>query len=346
LVDQRGARHPVQVVEGPLGRELLTSVQLGALEAVTFEPLYDPVPAAHWEVNRTVLDNGRVRAELDPLGQVVRLCCDGRFIDWSGPALQAVVDDLPLPGTTTTTVLEDGPVRGRVAVTRSGERGTLHLTYTLHAHEAVLRVAATWDGAGELHLVCPTTVRTAPLEVGADLAGWHLQQHASVGRQAMMPLAGVRWARLCDSERRGVMVLGIRPCTVAAHAGRLAVVVERTASVALGESSPVAGASGIGQLAVGLATPARAAHAAIPPVLRLVAHDLVPWWISRPPQWQGELLLGQPHAHRGRGTLFLAAREAVRVDAQGTTHPLRPTPEGDGFDVDLAAGELAAVRWR
>jgi hypothetical protein len=345
LLDQRGVRSPVQVVEGPVGRELLTSVQLGALEAVSFEPLYDPVPGSHWEVNRTVLDNGRVRAELDPLGQVVRLCCDGRFVDWSGPALQALVDDLPLSGTTTTTVLEDGPVRGRIAVTRTGEQGTLHLTYTVHAHEAILRVAATWDGAGELRLVCPTMVRAAALELGGELAGWQVLQHAIAGREAMLPIAGLRWARLCEADRHGLAVIGMRPFTAAASGGRLSIHVERTASVALCESAWPSASSSICQLALALATPARAAAAATPPTLRLVG-DAVPWWIRRPVDGGGELLLGQPHGLRTRCLLQVEAVTAERVDAHGRCTPLRRTGDDDGFEVDLGPGDLAVIRWR
>jgi len=345
LVDQRGVRHPVQVVEGPIGRELLTSVQLGALESVSFEALFDPVPAGHWEVSRTVIDNGRVRAELDPLGQIVRLCCDGRFVDWSGPALQALVDDLPLAGATTMSVLEDGPIRGRVTVTRTGERGTLHLTYTVHAHEPELRVSATWDGAGELRLVCPTMVRAAPLNLGAELAGWQVPQHAIAGRDPMTPIAGLRWARLVEADGHGLTVLGLRPMTVSSLAGRLSLHVERTASVALCESAVPANAPGIGQLALALGTPARAAATATAPILRLVGGDVVPWWIRRPVEWRGEILLGQPHGLRARCTLLVAATEAVRCTARGTT-PLRRTPDGDGFDIELAAGDLATIRWR
>lgn len=345
LVDQRGVRTPVQVVEGPIGRELLTSVQLGALEAVSFEPLYDPVPGSHWEVNRTVIDNGRVRAELDPLGQIVRLCCDGRFVDWSGPALQALVDDLPLSGASTTTVLEDGPVRGRIAVTRSGERGTLHLTYTVHAHEPLLRVAATWDGTGELRLVCPTMVRAGALEVAGELAAWQVPQHAIAGREPMLPIAGLRWAQLCEADRRGLAVLGMRPMTVSSIAGRLSLHVERTASIALSESAWPAAVPGIGQQALALATPARAAAAATPPVLRLVG-DVVPWWISRPDGWRGELLIGQQHALRTRCMLQVDATVAERIDGRGRATALRRTADDDGFEIDLGPGDLASVRWR
>ena len=347
LVDQRGGRHPVQVVEGPIGRELLTSVALGALEAVTFEPLDDPVAGGHWEVSRTVIDNGHVRAELDPLGQVVRLCCDGRFVDWSGPALQALVDDLPLAGQTTTTVLEDGPIRGRVAVTRVSERGTLHLTYTVHAHEPVLRVAVTWDGDGEVRLLCPTVVRADRLQVGGELAGWSVPQHADAARAPMAPISGLRWARLAEHDRRGLAVLGLRPMTISAHAGRLFLHVDRIANVALCESAWPHPSPAIGHLALCLSAPARAAATAIPPAMRLVGNEVVPWWITRPAGWQGELQLGQQLLQRGRCVLFVPdSHEAVRCNPKGGSSPLRRTADGDGFEIDLAPGELATIRWR
>ncbi len=347
LIDQHGARYPVQVVEGPIGRELLTSVTLGALEAMTFEPHDDPVAGSHWEVSRLVIDNGHVRAELDPLGQIVRLCCDGRFVDWSGPGLQVLVDDLPLAGPTTTTVLEDGPIRGRIAVTRVSTRGTLHLTYTVHAHEAVLRVSATWDGDGELRLECPTVVRAAALQVGAELGSWSIPQHADLTQESAPPTVGLRWAQLSDHDRRGLAVIGLRPLTVSSRAGRLSVHVERIASFALCESALPTQSSSIGQLAVSLATPARAAAAAIPATLRVVGDHSIPWWISRPDGWLGELILGHQHGQRSRSTLFISAgKEAYRAHADGRLNPLRRTADNDGFEIDLAAKECAIIRWR
>lgn len=345
LRDQRGVRHPVQVVEGARGRELLTSVQLGALEAVTFAPLDTPVSGSHWEVGDTVIDNGRVRVELDALGQVARLCCDGRFVDWSGPALQPVVDDLPLGGTVGITVLENGPIRGRIGVTRVSDRGTLRLVYTLHAHETVLRLSAAWDGRAGLRLACPTMAHAAPLEIAGELSAWHLPQHAVAGRTAMAPVAGVRWARLSQPDRAGLAMLGLQPMTVSASAGTLSLHLTTAAEVALCESAWPTEAPGIAQQTLALAVPAQAVTTAAAPLLRLVG-DAVPWWIARPAGWRGELLLGQPHAPRGRCTLYASAGEAVRVDPRGGITPLRRTPEGDGFEVELAAGEVTTVRWR
>lgn len=346
LSDQRGVRHPVQLVDGPNGGELLVSVQLGALESVIFAALDEAVPGCHWEVSHAVIDNGRVRAELDALGQVTRLCCDGRFVDWSGPALQAMVGDVPLGGTAHIRVLEQGPVRARIAVTRVGERGTLQLIYSVHAHEPLLRVSASWQGDAGLRLDCPTLVGAAPLEVGGELAGWHLPQHARAECPTMSPLAGLRWARLCELDRQGLALLGVQPMTVSAVAGRLSLHVAHAAEIALTESAWPANAPGIAALALALSTPAQLTSVTSAPVLRLVGGDVVPWWIGRPSGWRGELLLGQPHGQRTRCTLYVAAKEAVRRDLRGGETAVRRTSDGDGFDIDLVAGELVTIRWR
>lgn len=346
LRDQRGARHAVQPIDGPGGRGLLTSLALGALEAVLFEPLDEAVPGSHWEVTPTVIDNGRVRAELDALGRVVRLCCDGRFVDWAGPALQAMVGDQPLSGTCTISVLESGPIRGRIVVTRSGGHGTLRLTYSLHAHEPVLRLSVAWDGDTDLRLECPTMVQAAPLEAGGELSGWSVPQHARADGGRMAAIAGLRWARLREADQRGLAVFGLQPMRVSAAAGRLSLHIARSASIALCESAWPNHAPGIAPLSLSLATPAVAAGIAIAPRLRLVGDGVIPWWLSRPDDWAGEVLLGQPHALRARCILHVNAGEAVRMDGRGGATALRRTGDGDGFEVELGTGEVATVRWR
>lgn len=346
LRDQRGVRHPVQVVDGPGGRELLTSVALGALEAVLFEPLDEPVPGSHWEVTNAVIDNGRVRVELDALGQMVRLCCDGRFVDWAGPGLHPMVGDQPLTGTCTITVPESGPIRGRIVVTRSSGDGTLTLTYSVHAHEPVLRLFVEWDGDTELRLQCPTMVQAAPLEVGGDLSGWTVPQHARADGGTMAGIAGLRWARLREADKRGLAVLGLQPMRVSANAGLLSLHIAHTASIALCESAWPSTALAIAPLSLSLATPAVLATSVAAPRVRVVGDGVVPWWIARPSGWAGEVLLCQPHTLRGRCTLYVTASEAVRVDGRGGITSVRRTADGDGFEVELGAGEVATVRWR
>jgi hypothetical protein len=236
-----------------------------------------------------------------------------------------------------------------VAVSRIGPRGSLHLTYTLHAHEEVLRVSATWDGEGELTLDHPTTLRAAPLRVAGELAAWNVPQHADVlRREPPEPLPGLRWARLADAGGAGLLLLGLRPATLSAASGHLHLHVDRTASYALGESARPTGAAAPGSLGLCLGTPARAAAVALPAALRLEGAQVVPWWIRRPDGWRGELLLAHQEASRTRCVLFPAqAHEAARCDPAGRVlAPLRRTGDGDGFELDLAGGEVALVRWR
>jgi hypothetical protein len=347
--DSRGVRHPVQVVEGPLGRELLLMPELGALEAVRLEPLYDPVPGCHWEVSRTVLDNGRVRVELDPLGQIVRLCWDGRFASWAGPAAQPLVDGLPLGGQAQATVLEEGPVRARLAVTRSTAQGTLHLVYTLHAHEDVLRIAASWDGEAELALDHPTVHRGAPLRCAGEGAAWDEAQHASIAAPPMEPRRGCRWARLDDGDGDGLLLASARPAALSAHAGRLRVLVERGTAYALAGTHRRPDVGSAGHLAHHLAVPGRPYHGqALAPALHLPAGGPVPWWVRRPEGWAGELLLAQQEGHGSSGLLRLpGAGEAWRCALDGTPRERLPrSPDDDGFLLACHGGGILVVRWR
>jgi hypothetical protein len=349
--DERGQRHPVQVVEGPLGRELLAMLPFGALEGLRLEPLHDPVPGCNWEVSRTVLDNGHVRAELDPLGQVVRLCCDGHFIDLAGPAFQPLCDGLPLSGGAQLTVLEDGPVRARIDIGRSAPQGNLHLTYTLHAHDDVLRVAASWQGDGELVLDIPTGFRSETLRVAGDGTPWQVAQAASVVDQIGEPQAGVSWAILGDDHSgKGVMIANARPLSVSAQAGHLCVHIHPGTLFAVGSSQRSSDGLPPGCVARSLAVPARsfATHRNQPTALRLDGH-LVPGWIRRPDGWSGEVLLTEPEGARGETTLYLppGSHQAWRVDAGGVPLVQLPaTPEGDGFAIEHGAYDILLVRWR
>lgn len=349
--DDRGARHPVQVVEGPLGRELLASLPFGALEGLRLAPLDDPVPGCHWEVSRTVLDNGRVRVELDPLGQIVRLCCDGAFIDLAGPAVQPLCDGLPLGGAAQLTVLEDGPVRGRIDVARTSSLGTLHLIYTLHAHEDILRIAASWQGDGDLTLDIPTAFRDGPLLVAGESAPWRQDQAASVVEPVGEALHGVTWAMLgAEAEGKGALLVGTRPLIIAAEAGHLLVQVHTGTLFGFGSARRSGDGLSPSCLARSLAVPARSfsADGHLKPAMRLRGR-LAPWWVRRPEGWTGELLLADTEGVRDTTTLHLPPgfREAWRVDVAGTPlGRIPPTPEGDGVEIDHEAYEVLLVRWR
>jgi hypothetical protein len=355
VIDWRGTRHPVQVTEGPLGREILVDLELGALAGIRLEPFRKQVPGGQWEVSRTVLDNGRVRAELDPLGQVVRLCWEGHFASLPAPAVQPLVGGVPLAGPATITVLEDGPVRARVSVIRPSSRGNLHLIYTLHAHEEILRVMASWDGADELLLDHPTAGHGGPLRVAGDMASWTVAQSASVTMTPAPPQRGVRWATL-EGDDGGLAVVAGHPLTISARAGHLGVHLDRGAAYGLVDAHRRDQTHGLGRISLMLAVPGRAfaSELDLKVAFRLQgAGGLVPWWVRRPADWAGELILGEQEGVGGSATFFPGLGEgdelgeAWRVDALGRSLARLPaTPEGDGFTLDYAAGELLIVRWK
>lgn len=353
--DDSGARHPVQGIDTPLGPAWLVQLRLGPLASTHLVARDEPVPGAHWEVSAQVLDNGIVRAELDALGQIARLCWDGVFADLAGPACAPCLDGLPMSGPATITVLETGPVRARVRVQREAQGGRLELTYTLHAGEDHLRVAATWAGDGACWLDHATAQRAADLLLSVEGARWRVVQAASAIVPPMEPTPGVRWACLADSAGRGLALCAGRPICVHGHAGHLRVLAGPGASWALAAPRRVPGALSLGQLAEHLCLPGHhLTTRTIPPSpFRLVElGSLVPLWARRCDATTGELLLAEQAGVRCRAWLLPSVpptAEAVcrKVDARGETiAPCPPSPEGDGWQIDAAPGEVLLVRWR
>ena len=355
LVDDAGARHPVQLSEGPLGPTWLVQLPLGPLGGTSLRPSDEPAAGSHWEVSEKVLDNGRVRAELDALGQIGRLCWDGVFADLAGPACAPSVDGLPLGGEAVITVLEDGPVRARIAVRRETPEGRLDLVYSLHAHEDHLRVRATWSGNSSCWIDHATAQRSAELHLAIEGARWAEAQSASVLRPPMDPTPGIRWASLADSAGRGIAAVAGRPVCVHAHAGHLRILVSPGSAWSLAAPRRTAGALSLGQLAEHLAVPGRSlpSGVSVPRPFRLAdLGALVPLWVRRPAGWAGELLLAEQSGARTRAWLLPAepppqGAECWKVDARGERlAPCPPSPEGDGWQLDAAPGEILLVRWR
>ncbi|MBN8526895.1 MAG: hypothetical protein J0M02_16295, partial [Planctomycetes bacterium] len=79
---------------------------------------------------------------------------------------------------------------------------------------------------------------------------------------------------------------------------------------------------------------------------------LVPLWVGRPAGWDGELLLAEQAGARTRAWLLPQdppprTAECWKVDAGGQRlTPCPFSPEGDGWQIDAAPGEIAIVRWR
>ena len=350
--DDQGRAYPAQVVEGATGEEVLTTLRLGAFQCVTLTPIEEPVADAAWEVEPTVLDNGVVRAELDSLGQVTRLCWDGVFAELSGPAVAPRVDGRLLGGTAVVTVQEAGPVRARLSVRRTATEGTLLVTYTLHAHEDCLRITASWTGAGDLSLSHPTAHRGSRLIAAGEMSRVALHQARSVVTEPMAPLAGVRWAALGDAAGRGLAVVAGRPLVVEADGGDLRVLGSSGVGYALAAAHRRAGALNLGALAASLALPGRryTGGEPLPAPFRLAQPGgLVPLYARRPAGWSGELLLADQSGARGKVLLQPrpACREAWRVDASGEPlAKLSLTKEGDGIELDHGPHDLFIVRWK
>jgi hypothetical protein len=345
--DGAGRLEPVQATEGPLGREWLCSLELGAAEATTLEPVDDEAPGCHWEVTPAVIDNGRVRAELDMRGRVVRFCVDGRFIDVDGALVEPRRDGTPLAGAASVTVLEEGPVRARVAVAVGADDGRLDLVYTLHAHEDHLRVQASWSGDPERAPVLAHPLRLPGVDlVGAgDLARRRFPQAASVRRSPMAPEPGWRWAELDDRAGKGLLVAAPAPIVLRAEAGCLEVWLDGPTAWAITSTRPDPGLLAE-HLVVGMRPcdlPARS------PLLRWGDRaGLVPRWLARR-DGEIELLCVEQRGCRGRAVLHPGPGPlpaARLVDPAGATIAELPaTRERDGWRIDHAPGAVVAVRW-
>lgn len=350
--DEQGRTFPAQVVEGVTGEEVLTSLRLGAFQCVTLEALEDPVEDSAWEVEPTVLDNGIVRAELDALGQVTRLCWDGVFAELTGPAVAPRIDGRLLGGTATVTVVESGPVRARVSVRRTAGEGTLLITYTLHAHEDCLRITASWTGEGDLALAHPTGHRGSRLIAAGELSRVALNQSRSVVTPPMEPLAGVRWAALGDAAGRGLAVVAGRPLVIEAEGGELRVLGSTGITYALAAARRRPGALNLGTLAQTLGLPGRRYTGGEPLTAPFRLGDpggLVPLHARKPAGWNGELLLVDQSGARGKAFLQPLRKftEAWRVDARGEPIArLTISKEGDGIDLDHGPHDVFIVRWK
>jgi hypothetical protein len=354
VVDDQGARHPVQPTEGALGPSWLVQIPLGPLGGTSLTASDEPCPGAHWEVDERVIDNGRVRVELDQLGQIARLCWDGVFADLAGPAVAPSVDGMPLGGEATISVLEDGPVRARVGVRRSTPEGSLDVVYSLHADEDHLRITATWSGAGACWIDHSTAQRSADLLLAVEGARWRIAQAASVTAPPMDPTPGVRWASLADTSGRGIAAAAGRPICVHATGGHLRVLLAPGASWALAAPRRPAGALSLGQLAEHLAVPGRSLPSgiAVPRPFRLAdLGSIVPLWARRPAGWDGELILAEQAGARSRAWLIPQDPPGTdaacwKVDARGNRlAPCPASPEGDGWQIDAAPGETMILRW-
>jgi hypothetical protein len=310
LRDADGACHPAQLVDDEDGRALLVELELGALAATTLEPLAEPVAAAWWEVSERVLDNGRVRAELDEHGRVARLCCDGLYVDWRRPGVEIQGE----PARPRLTVLERGPVRARIRV----EHPRAVVDYALRAHDDLLRVS----------------VRPIAGEVVVD--------HPIAGTGYAFC---EEWGACTDGLGRGGALVGARTTqgglTRRVVQGRLALGIDAPFAYAIAVLPRPANALGLGQASLGLGV-GFAAHdgQAEPPRLRVVAPSQVVVAGDAV-----EISLAAQIAAKTRVHLYPRRRiaaAAVRI-AAGEAQ-VRDTPEGDGLQIDIPPSGSVTLR--
>jgi hypothetical protein len=311
LIDDHGRRQPLQAVDD--GTTGVVSLELGPGECVGLTPLAAPVAGTHAEVGPAVLDNGRVRAELDAWGRLDRLCFDGVFPNPTAP----------LPGLTgrspaTLAVTDHGPVRMRVTATMARVR----LIYELHAWDDALWLSLTEeDPSRPPRLRLPGT----PREAGTD----------GTGRAFHLP-----------TTTGGIAIVCSRPCRVSSGGG----MASRTLmpidggglSVALLDSTAHPDAGDLLRQALVLGRPFPPGHQRQPAACRWWGlGDLVP--LTATPHATGLRIRCLNVGHRdhcaylypGPGIAvcrLLAADGSVRGDAP-RTH------EGDGWEIHHRAGE-------
>ncbi len=368
FVDHRGHRSPVQVIEENGKKQLLTTVELGALECVEIDVWDEPVPGPHWTVDQSVIDNGLVRAELDALGQVKRLSFHHNFVAITAPFCQIRVNDRMWAGDDIQCeVRESGPVRSSVVVTHIGDEGTFTITYSLYAYEDFLRVDAQWEPTGDAScsLDHPTGYRRAPLRCAGDFAPWVVEQTASVCAQRGLPQAGCRWATLDESNAQsssthmvqsstvgGVAVASGRNLLLRAENGHLHIAVNNHIDYAL--SPPTRSQLSFGALTQHLRFPGRVSNARTrrAPALRIADQtNLNPIWIRPAEGWKAEFIICEQSGLRGKAWIFPTeiseSSEAWITDVKG--NPLRQLPrskEGDGFELTYQPHEFFIIRWK
>lgn len=337
-----GARHPVQVVEGSLGPEWLASLPLAALEVARFTPEYEPVDGgAPWEVSEEILDNGLVRVELDLFGQIERLCFGGHFVPLAGHLLRAGIGEQLLATVPARcTVHEAGPVRARVGVTREFAGSVLHVTYTLFAFDPCLRVSVAWDGdQPQRWLDCATSLSAQPWQRSV---GWHSERIEGNAQWHH----GLSWVRLDDGDGGGLLVASPRPWSGAVDSGRLIVAAQPSLALVIGDprrSDPttVLDRWVVPAVAVGASADQRPLRWVAPP-------GVASLWLRRDTEGVQTVTLSEQAGRSARCWLYPAkAGQAWTTDVRGGhRRDLALTPEGDGIQIDLAAGALVHVHWR
>ena len=343
LQDRHGRQYPVQVVEGPLGREMLVSLHLGPLACEHLQTIDDPVSGAHWEAHKDCLDNGRLRAEFNEQGLIKRLCIDGIFQALSAPLPQPYHHGLPLLGKANVSVLEAGPVRSHIGVTIDCGASILRIDYRLYAGEAILHLNASWQGLdGAVYMELPTLFRNGYLRCGSS-TDFRLDPGPSLGRHQAPWRAGKHWAVFGDPlGREGLAIMSAEGLEVQGESGKLRLRHSARLQWALGHTN-----IHLAQGAESLSCPflLQEQLPSTDPFFRLCdAASLCAYWIR--PHGQGFiLLLQETQGLRGRAQIFgLTDYQLWRCnDAGERSEQISSSKEGDAHILPYGAHQVLCI---
>jgi len=225
--DADGAALPVQSVGEGRRKRSLVAVDLPALGSRRLLPgnVAAVVEGMHATPRR--LDNGRVAADFDAAGRLVRLSVDGAPLALSGPARFVLYHDRPanfdawdidhyvLKGGVAVaeplelTVVESGPVRavlrGSAAI---GAASRMTVDWILEAGSRFLKVEAAVDWREDHQLLkfhVPTAYRGRCARFGAPFGSIERPQLPGIqSDEAMWEVPGSRWAAVSDDDGGGL----------------------------------------------------------------------------------------------------------------------------------------------
>ncbi len=321
--DNRGRRYPLQAGRGVGGdANCVVALALGAGEVVELTPIIDPaakpVAGAQWEVSKSVLDNGRVRAEFGGSDRLERCCFDGRFVALVGPGFDvqgSVVSPMQ--------VINRGPAFARLGKTWGTTEGPATMQISLMAHDDLLLFEIAAHSG-----VAITLSTTHELNVNT--------------RAGMTVISG-------DDGRRGVAILAEAGDRVNVANGTVRLLGRdrgpTTIAMTRAQRLPDTNSLWLSAFAA-MSTPVTVAEPPRPPLWRWTDLDgVVPVAEAAPKDWDGALTLHEC-ANRAARVGWWPQRPLVvaMVQADGSETALQA--QDGSFALDLAPLTTLTLHWR
>ena len=336
VVDAHGRRAPTQVS----GQDLLAVLDLPPGGETRVQPCAALGATTGWAVDERVLDNGIVRAELDPQGCLRRCCIDGRFVELAGTLVEPCHrDGSPLYcDAVRVTVVESGPVRSSLRVARRGHGGTSVIGYQLDAESDHL-VVSVHDEDGS---PCCTSHRLAPhpgpyrltWDHGAEtvLQAPALDQPPPAWRRGWRGLACA-----ADADQAPLALLALDPAAARVHDHQVLVAGAPHLRYALTAADRQAPLGDLRRALVARCPPVSGCSALGVPALHGMS-GLLPIW-SRPGDDGGSRVVVTV-ADETRGRAILATGRCRFAHGDG----IREITAGDA--IELPRGSLVELSWQ